>query len=686
MQRFLALGILILLSGIVLAEDARQLRLEAGVLIQAAETADSARERRALLEEAHAKLLEIRERWPSASARLHLYLGGRRVSLSPEDVAAMTATARLADLDIGNLHDVLGRALSPTAVDENGWTDLHYAAALNLPELIEALLDAGANIAAQVKADREPLSERLRQSLRDLDIFSEFTRQGYMPLHVAAFNNAREAAAGLIARGADMHAKAAGNGVTPLHAAAYGNASDVAVDLIARGADIYVKDNPGLTPLHAAAYGNASDVAVELIARGADIHVKNNRGSTPLHAAAYRNASDVAADLIARGADIHVKDNRGLTPLHAAAYGNASDVAVELIAHGADIHAKNNHGMTLLHAAAHGNAWDVAADLIARGADIHAKDNDGKTPLQLAEQRGHREVLKLLRERQEALLARLSSLDAGTLREVLERELSPTAADENGWTDLHYAAALNLPELVEALLDAGADIAPETNSDREPLSEGLTQSLRDLNLFSEFTRKGYTPLHIAALNNAREAAMLLSARGADIHAKATESRTPLHVAALGNAPEAAAELIALGADIHAKDWSGLTPLHVAALENAPEAAAELIALGADIHAKGRSGLTPLHVAALGNAPEAAAELIALGADIHAKDNDGWTPLHMAAMMNAREAVAELIAFGADIHTKNNDGWTPLDVSVFQETSEIEALLRRHGASCNRECP
>lgn len=39
---------------------------------------------------------------------------------------------------------------------------------------------------------------------------------------------------------------------------------------------------------------------------------------------------------------------------------------------------------------------------------------------------------------------------------ALGREPSPTAADANGWTDLHYAAALNLPELALCLLAAGA--------------------------------------------------------------------------------------------------------------------------------------------------------------------------------------------------------------------------------------
>ena len=38
----------------------------------------------------------------------------------------------------------------------------------------------------------------------------------------------------------------------------------------------------------------------------------------------------------------------------------------------------------------------------------------------------------------------------------LGRELSPFEADDNGWTDRHYAAALSAPESARSLLAAGA--------------------------------------------------------------------------------------------------------------------------------------------------------------------------------------------------------------------------------------
>ncbi len=186
--------------------------------------------------------------------------------------------------------------------------------------------------------------------------------------------------------------------------------------------------------------------------------------------------------------------------------------------------------MTALHMAALGNSSKIAVELLARGADVNAKSEDGRTPLRVAREQGSHEVMEVLRKQQAAMIQHLVNLDVGRLREVLGRAPSPEAVNEDGWTDLHYAAALDLPELVGALLDAGADIAAKLKSDGNDPSARLKQSLGALDLLSDFHRYGYTALHMAALNNARNAALALLARGADVNAKSEDGRTPLRVA------------------------------------------------------------------------------------------------------------------------------------------------------------
>ena len=68
------------------ADDARRLRIEAAALVRAAAKAGSAQERHDLLRKAAGKLADLRKRYPSEPSRLRLYSGGKRVSLSSDDM------------------------------------------------------------------------------------------------------------------------------------------------------------------------------------------------------------------------------------------------------------------------------------------------------------------------------------------------------------------------------------------------------------------------------------------------------------------------------------------------------------------------------------------------------------------------------------------------------------------------
>ena len=306
--------------------------------------------------------------------------------------------------------------------------------------------------------------------------------------------------------------------------------------------------------------------------------------------------------------------------------------------------------------------------------------------------------------------------------ELLGRPFSPDRREDSvGWTDLHYAAALDLPGLVATLCDAGmaADArlkaGTEVDGDlkrtltalefdwnwdigvgvggRTPLTVASVANARnaaaalidcgaDVNATDE---NSDTPLHWAASANAVEAAELLIGRGAEVHATNSFGKSPLHDAANGNAAEAAKLLIDRGADVNAKDAKGFTPLHSAASESALEAAELLIDRGADVNATINIGGTPLHTAARVGAAEVAELLIDRGADVNATMNKGQTPLHMAAFANAVEAAELLIGRGARVNATIDDGRTPLDVAIQYEANETLTVLRRHGGECAERC-
>ena len=174
------------------------------------------------------------------------------------------------------LKQVLGRGFYPRRKDENGWTDLHFAAMLGLTGFASALLDNGANSVAQLNTGNEPLSDRLQNRLFVLD-------------------------AGEVAQWRL-------NGQTPLMVAAYANNRSVAELLLARGASVRDRDSNRRTPLHYAAAGGATNVIDLLVSRGSDVNAVSQDRKTPLHDGI--RSPEVIAALVERGANYEAGDEK----------------------------------------------------------------------------------------------------------------------------------------------------------------------------------------------------------------------------------------------------------------------------------------------------------------------------------------------------------------------------------------
>jgi len=103
---------------------------------------------------------------------------------------------------------------------------------------------------------------------------------------------------------------------TPLH---HAKTAEEAAGLIARGASVHARGVLGRTPLHWASQAGRADVVRTLLAAGAKVDATVEHGRTPLHDAAWCGEPDGVAALLAAGADPHVRDLGGKTPLHHAA-------------------------------------------------------------------------------------------------------------------------------------------------------------------------------------------------------------------------------------------------------------------------------------------------------------------------------------------------------------------------------
>lgn len=204
--------------------------------------------------------------------------------------------------------------------------------------------------------------------------------------------------------------------------------------------------------------------------------------SAPASAAWLKAAAkgDLAAmrQLAGEGVRVDSADANGMTALHAAA---KREVAAWLIEQGARVEAQTRAAWRPIHFAVARNASDVVALLLEKGADPSAPLPNGSTPLMLAAERGRLEVARLLLAREASLVK---------------------AQDGRGWTALHFAAMKNHAEMVELLVEKGADVNARSHG-------------------------GGTPLHESAPSAPPAMMELLLRRGAEIEAVTKDGHTAL---------------------------------------------------------------------------------------------------------------------------------------------------------------
>ena len=169
-----------------------------------------------------------------------------------------------------------------------------------------------------------------------------------------------------------------------------------------------------------------------------------------------------------------------------------------------------------------------------------------------------------------------------------------------GWTALHFAALLDLPAVVEALIETGAAPDARLKEDRTSFGDGLKRTLAGLHPredWSGWRADGETPLMIAAFADSRAAAAALVTRGADVNAKSENGWTLLHYATLGDARETVEWLVGQGADIHAKAEDGMTPLNFAMERGAFEAVERFVRSGVYLNAEvsAEEEISPRHL-------------------------------------------------------------------------------------------
>lgn len=470
---------------------------------------------------------------------------------------------------------------SQSAVDDEGWTALDWAIIRHHIDAVRILL--GCNTSLQL----------------DLTLRNK-------ALHLAAEAGSAELVTILADEGADVNCKN-DEGSTPLHWCVPPNFFETTQALLNKGADPNEPDKYGHAPLHwAITDGSITHLLVE---HGALVDCKTNGNETPLMWSTFAGQVEVVSALLDLGASIDAQNQYGFTALHAAAYTGHLDVAKELLRRGAGCNIEDKDGWTALQTA------------IVRGqqklVDLLTEPTwDGERILHVVSQAiSNTDVLYLMKEmagrkatRSVVVSGLRNVINSGwtsRLLALLEDGADIDAIDEvGGMTALMHAAWLNAEGMIPLLLDHGADINLRDLDDRTALhwaSEGsysdLVEALLDRGAEIDSKVNGWTPLLLAGRKWDGFAAQILVERGADMNAQGFHGRSVLHWFTIHGCRETVPFLLQHGADANMQDYCGQTALHWAVASDHPVVARRLLKGKASASVQASDGSTAMHIAA-----------------------------------------------------------------------------------------
>ncbi|MHC4752085.1 MAG: ankyrin repeat domain-containing protein [Planctomycetota bacterium] len=318
--------------------------------------------------------------------------------------------------------------------------------------------------------------------------------------------------------------------------------------------------------------------------------------------------------------------------------------------------------------------------LIAEGADIAAKWGD--TSIIEKEETKKEEIA--------SATPLYYAVDANNMD--LVNLLVEAGADVNAglWPPLCQAVDKNNTAIAEYLIDHGANV--NYPKDWGPLHEApyVNNNIEMVKLLiakgADINAGPWPALDVSIWKGRKDIFDLLIQRGADVNAKDKRGQTPLYWAVDHDDFDSLKSLIAHGAKVDTKFWDGETALMSEASKGRIEAVKLLLEAGANISAKDDTGQTALHRmmdVSYRPSKDMTELLLARGADVNLKDKEGRTPLHLAAESADRDIVKFLLDKGAKVNAKDDEsGFTPLHHAARFGKKNVAELLIAKGADIN----
>ena len=203
----------------------------------------------------------------------------------------------------------------------------------------------------------------------------------------------------LLEAGADPDAADSSN-YRPLPRAAERGLESIITLLLEHGADVNVNANEGDTAIHEAAEKGYPEIIRILAARGADLACFNHNDQPPLEVAILNRHREAFDALLEAGADPTRLGKNGITLIMDAAWAGDAGVIPVLMERGVNIDAqKEDDGHTALMWAAWAGKGETTRALLSLGANVDLKNKEGKTALDIAREKGHIHVERMIQEK-----------------------------------------------------------------------------------------------------------------------------------------------------------------------------------------------------------------------------------------------------------------------------------------------
>lgn len=240
--------------------------------------------------------------------------------------------------------------------------------------------------------------------------------------------------------------------------------------------------------------------------------------------------------------------------------------------------------------------------------------------------------------------------DAEEVVSFMNVKWSPNLQNEDGLSALHQAVIEDCEDVVDVLVQHGADL-----------------NIKDADL--------WTPLHAAVACGNYELVKYLVDNGASLVEINTDGNMPI-------------DLVEDNEDVEifldeAMAKAGYTEEDLENIRNEiPNQMLEDLKDGVqnkrDLNIVGEHGETAMHIAAANGYEEVVNYLLDHGARIDVIDHDCWQPIHAAACWGQDKIIEILVNHGADLDAVTKDGETPIDLTEDEELQGMIIELKESG--------